>query len=442
VRLFLLIVAILGCAHAAQEDERDDATKLLLEARKQILHTVSNLPRYLCTETIDRVTSHPVPEVVVLQRSCGTLASRKRERDWHLRRTSSDRLRLDVAESNGGEMFSWMGENHFRDQSLAELVHSGATATGSFSDSLGGIFTGNAATFTYNGDVETNGRLLAEFSYSVPLAKSNYSIGNKSRHYTVPYHGTFLVDPNSFELMQLTVQPSDLPDDLRICESTSTLEYGNMRVNGSDFLIPKSVHWHLLYLDSTEADSTTVFSSCHEFLGESTLNFGDVAPGAATDSPLRTRQFQLPPRLGFAAATTSPIETATAAAGDRIRARLISTIKHDRKTLVPKGTILSGRIVHIERIYGPVSDSLMVAIKLSAIEVNGEMYPFAAQLNRVMTRFRKRAGKNDARQLGSFDQMIDPTEDTAVGVFRFQDVPANWVIRAGLVIEGKTAAPK
>ena len=90
---------------------------------------------------------------------------------------TADRLRLDVAVSGDSEMFSWAGENHFQDGTLADLVRSGATSTGTFSSFLGSIFGTDAATFTYNGDVDTAGRLLAEFGFRVPSKRANILSG-------------------------------------------------------------------------------------------------------------------------------------------------------------------------------------------------------------------------------------------------------------------------
>jgi hypothetical protein len=109
---------------AAQQEQ-------LLAIRKNVMATVDRLPKYLCTETIDRSTF--LPRAAVPNRSCDELASRGKEPDRRVRETKSDRLRLDVAVSRDeGEMYSWVGENRFHDRSLADLVGTGVTATGSF----------------------------------------------------------------------------------------------------------------------------------------------------------------------------------------------------------------------------------------------------------------------------------------------------------------------
>jgi hypothetical protein len=61
------------------------------------MQSVNRLPRYLCTETIDRSTFQPGAAVVL--GSCKDLDSRKNQPDWRGRKEQSDRLRLDVAAS-------------------------------------------------------------------------------------------------------------------------------------------------------------------------------------------------------------------------------------------------------------------------------------------------------------------------------------------------------
>lgn len=338
-----------------------DAAKLLLDARKKVVQTIKRLPKYLCTETVDRSTFQS--EVEVLSRSCDDLANRRKQAGWRIRKDTSDRLRLDVAVSGDSEMFSWAGENHFRNGSLADLVLGGATSSGAFGSFLSSIFRTNAAAFTYNGDVDAAGRVLAEFGFRVPLEKSKYSIGNKLRHSIVGYDGTFLVNPKTYDLVRLAIHADHLPTGLNACESSTTLDYGSIRLKDSEFLIPTNVRWRVVNPDGSEFDNRTVFSACHEFLGQSTLRF-DVpseSPQIAAQETAR-KGLRLPPELPFSIALTSPIDTATAAAGDLFKSKLTSAIKEKHTgALVPKGATVTGRIIRIERFYGPASQSLMLA---------------------------------------------------------------------------------
>jgi hypothetical protein len=63
MRLWLLWVLATSLA-AQQYPPGDDAKALLLEVRKKVMLTVNRLPKYMCTETIDRSTFKPEAKVV------------------------------------------------------------------------------------------------------------------------------------------------------------------------------------------------------------------------------------------------------------------------------------------------------------------------------------------------------------------------------------------
>ena len=357
-------------------------------------------------------------------------------------KSSSDRLRLDVAVSADSEMFSWAGENRFGDRSLADLVGSGATSTGAFASFLGAIFGSNAAKFTYNGDVIVNSQTLAEFGFRVPLEKSGYRVGNKLSRVIVPYDGIFLVDPKTSDLVRLVVHADQLPPALNACESTTTLEYGIIRLNNSEFVLPKNVRLLVVNTNGGEFDNRTMFSSCHEFRGESKLNFDAASEtGQAATQKLDLKPLVLPEGLSFRLALTTPINTATAAAGDSVHAKLATPLK-DKHTgiLVPKDAAITGRIVQIKRIYGAGSQALKLGIKLETIEADGALQPFDATLESVIRR-RQRSFKAliDRLDLGSFDEMPDQT-DPDVGLLEFEDVGPDYVINRGVEIEGITSS--
>lgn len=442
-RMRLLLLCALATSVAAQQyPPGDDAKSLLLEVRKKVMLTINRLPKYMCTETIDRSTFKP--EAKVLGRSCDDLAIRRKQADWKVRLYTSDRLRLDVAISGVSEMYSWAGEDRFRDQSLADLVGDGATSTGAFAAFLSSIFGTNAANFTYNGDVKADGRVLVEFGFRVPLENSSYRIASKLHSGIVPYDGTFLVDPNTFDLARLTVRAYQLPAELNACEDITTLNYGSVRLNDCEFLLPKNVRLQVINANGTELENRTVFSGCHEFCGESSLQFGDVPQIQQGASQITAfRAVALPAGLPVRLALTRSIDTATAAAGDPVKAELTTAIKtKNNSVLVPRGAAVTGRIVQIKRLRRARSESLTLAVKLETVEINGVPQKFDARLQSAVKRRTNPVNPLVSRQdLGSFDQMSD-SENPGVGVLEFQDVTTDYVINRGTEIDGLTAKPK
>lgn len=429
-----LLCIFASLVEAQQYPPHDDPKVLLFEVRKKVLQTVQRLPKYLCTETIDRSTFQP--EATDRSRSCDDLASRRKKTDWRLHQDTSDRLRLDVAVSDHNEMYSWVGEDRFEDRSLADLVGRGTTVTGTFSASLSTIFGTNSASFTYDGDQTISGRSVVEFGFRVPVERSTYSIGTKSHHAIVGYEGTFLVDPRTFDLLRLTLLADQIPEQLNACETTTTLHYGRMQLNNSEFLLPTEASTHVIRADGSESENHAAFSGCHEFLGESTLRFDIPSETERVAAQNRdSKPLTLPTGLPFTIALTQAINTATAAAGDPIRAKLTSAIREKHHgILVPKGAAVTGRIVQIEWHYRPESQSLMMAVKLETVEANGVLQPFEAQLELVG---KIALGPRSRRvDLGSFEQMEAP----GTSLLRFEDVTRDYVIHRGLEIKGITAA--
>src|ERR1019366_4548033 len=145
MRRQLLLLAALAARGVAQPDP----SELLLRVRENVLRTVDRLPRYMCTQTIDR--SQYEPDRVVYVKDCEDLEF-SRDTRWKLLRTTADRLRLDVAVAAQREIYSWVGENQFGNRSLLEIVNEGSISTGYFQGFLDLVFRSDNAVFSYAGE--------------------------------------------------------------------------------------------------------------------------------------------------------------------------------------------------------------------------------------------------------------------------------------------------
>jgi hypothetical protein len=459
MRPLALVWAFATSLAAQQSSPADDGRTLLADVRKKVMLTLDRLPRYMCTETIDRSTFLPKKQLTKRQFrplgldpkeptparfvSCEEIAALRRKADWQVLKDASDRLRLDVAVAAHSEMFSWAGENRFEEGGLADLVRRGATSTGAFGSFLASIFgaefESNAANFTCNGPVNVEGRSLVAFDFRVPLEKSTFRVENEAHlGGNVPYDGTFLVDPKTFDLVRLTVRAGRNPRDASVCENVTTLDYGSVTLHDSEFFLPKDVRLHVTNADGSELENDTVFSGCHEFLAESSLSFetdSGNAQGAAEKTAPKT--LALPPGVPFRVTLTSAIDTSTAAAGDPIKAKLTGPIKEKGNgVVVPKGAAVTGRIVQIKRLYLPGFETLTLALKLETVEANGVPQPFHAKPQSAIVRHADRGSVN--RQGRPFGQMSD-AQDPGVGFFEFQDVSKHFVINTGVEMDGVTA---
>ena len=81
MRRQLLLLAALAAHLMAQPDP----SELLLRVREKVLHTVDRLPRYMCTQTIDRAQYEP--DLPVFVKDCEELELSRGTR-WKLLRTT------------------------------------------------------------------------------------------------------------------------------------------------------------------------------------------------------------------------------------------------------------------------------------------------------------------------------------------------------------------
>ncbi len=431
----LFLCAFAACSHAQSEDPRsEDPKDLLLRVRDNLQETISRLPRYLCTQTVDRAqfTSGQVKSA----ESCQALLSQ-----WDpasLRLVATDRLRLDVAIAQSNEIYSWVGESRFDDRDLFQLVREGSLQTGSFATFLSSIFDGSSASFTYDGNVKENGRTLAQFGFEIPKEKSTYVFGNRKVDSIVAYGGTFLVDPAGADLVRLVIR-AQLPSEVRACQATTTLDYARVRLNDSSFLLPSQAQLDIINLDGEDAHNWTVYSGCHEFLGEANLVFGDTeAP--SQDAPTQAASaggFQLPSGVAFKVTFTQAIDSAAAAAGDKIIGKLSSPIRDaSKKVLVPEGATVTARILKLEHSAGspPVLD---MVVKLETVTVAGQPRPLTASKSSGSKRFEVEPGQLRRINLGP----LTPATDRTSGAFEFRNAGDDYVIKSGLESDWTTLAP-
>jgi hypothetical protein len=462
--LLLLCVAV----SAAQGPE--EPKELLLRVRENVMSTVRRLPKYVCTQTVDRTRYEPAnPEYgangTLRRRSCDDTLAESRRGGWRRSLSSADRLRLDVAVNHEvagmeNEMYSWTGENRFSERDLFEFVRGGAVSTGSFTSMLTSIFGNNAARFTYDGDSARGERLLSEFGFHIPQEKSQYLYvygPSREKNVAMAYEGTVFADPQTADLIRLRIRTEQPPEETGVCELNQDLEYGRVHLNGADFLLPSEAQVTVIHTDGTEAQNRIKYSACHEFHGESTVRYetASESEGPAKDRAVQAAPFSLPAGLPFKVVFTDRLDTATAAAGDSIRGRLKTAIRdRNERVLVAEGTPVAGRILGISRFYGPSSrsmtesrkaparaPSLVINVRLETVEIAGAPQPIKATFDSGVKRFVKQSSPFSVHvDIGSLDELHDHSNDTDTAAFEFWEADPGHVVKSGLEANWLTAA--
>jgi hypothetical protein len=353
VRGLALLCATLACV--AQSD-LPPAVLQLSRIKQQMAGHLSRIANFTCLETIRRSRS-----------------------DRTGRMLKNDTLRLEVAFVDGKELFSRLGADKFEDRGIREFGAGGAIESGLFASLARGVFIQKWPAYRYAGEDVLRGRRAVRYNYEVPLLGSGYELNIGGERAFVGFSGSFWADAETLEVMRLAVNADDIPLRLRIVKAAQSIDYGRVRLNETDFLLPERAEMDLEELSGGESRNHTEFSHWLQYVGESTLVFDDsTSKGAvAEDSKL-----QLPPGLVLSTRLDTEISSERALVGDRITATVEQDARWKQKLIVPAGATLEGRIRAIEKPTAP-SGNFTLALEFSELQTAVRRIRFFAKLSEV-----------------------------------------------------------
>jgi hypothetical protein len=376
--LFLLI-----CSAMAQEMKAPDAR--LERARARLQAIADRLQRYVCIETVNR--SYYLPALGSQQFPAANegLASGRTELltgvDWETRELEfTDRLRLEVSLSQDRELHSWPGATRFDVRDVDQLIRDGPVSTGSFGAHLATTFGSSAVDFQYHGQARVGGREALEYRYRVPGEASKFGLRVAGTWIRLSYEGTIWVDPQTLDLYQLEVHPTDLPPSAEINRLAIAVDYESVRTADGSVLLPHRSRLEILHQDGRATRNDITFNGCREYQAESELVFDGEAPRTETGAPrLNLSPERLPLGLSVTVALESAIQTETAAAGDPISARVVNPVRrpHSNEIVIPAGAMVRGRLRRVEHHVNPKS-YFVIGMSFNRLEVDGSVAPFGA----------------------------------------------------------------
>jgi hypothetical protein len=318
-----------------------------------------------------------------------------------------DRLRLDVAVSEGNEIFSWHGGTKFSSAGVSEVVKSGPISSGSFVGYLRNILFTAGVTISLNKSASDEKTYV--FDYSVPLKSSAYQIHSRKGTFLVPYHGSFTVRAGSFELLSLFVDTSDIPKAAEVCNADTKIAYQSVEIGGKSLLIPKSFELHMLDANTIDTFSQSEYTQCREFRGESTVrfNFDDSQQG---QSAAAVHDQPVPPGVRLHVRLITPIDDHKSFTGDPVQGVLLQPLVLEKLgTSVPKGAIVSGVLSRMELRYQPTREYL-VAIRWDRLTSGQNTY----LLNATAVRQYPNGRRFGAGYSGASDIAGDSAEGTFI----------------------------
>ena len=427
------VLTIVFGVHLAAGADRDPAN-VLKRITARVAAAVEHAPNYTCVEVVTR--DYFRPAAVTLPRACNLVLEERRHPGpaMVLRPIMSDRLRMDVALVQTGEIFSWVGASKFDDRGIDALVRSGPIGTGAFAGFVSVVFNQDVKTFTFQQDVIVNGRRLMEYSFQVPLADSHYKIKLGNSWGFVPYTGTVRIDPLAEEVVEITLLMTDMPPAANSCLTTTTVEFGKARLGDIDFPLPARTRQRFVLPSGEETVNHTTLSQCREYIGESTIRYDSspaVAGTAAASGP--SMSAGLPPGLRFNLELTAPIEVDTAAAGDPFAARLVETLHIDKRTMARAGSLVTGRLLRVQQFHAAPQESILV-LKPESLDIGGSPVPLTAF--RDWTRLI--AGARGSKKTG-IKILLPLRGEEFAGVFQLPT--EHGVLKKGFRSDWRTAAP-
>jgi hypothetical protein len=423
--VFCLVAAALAHGQTGRDPEG-----VLEQARARLQAMSHRLEQYVCMETVDRSyyqrvvprEAAPRPET---QPACGETAAGSAATSDARQLESTDRVRFEVTVSEGRELHSWPGARGFDVRDVDELVRDGPVSTGAFGAYLASIFDHPGVTFHYNGEQSANGRTVFEYGYRVPLEASRLEIKVAEGWRPAAYEGDFRLDPQSLELERLTIRTHELPPGAAFREAATTLNYQQVHIGDSDVLLPRQSQLEVALPNGRETRNVTTFSSCREYQAESEMVFDAPSDtGSTVTQSAGSGRVTLPIGLPVALALAESIDTATAAAGDPVSAKVVKPVRRpgSTKELIPASAIVRGRIRRVEHHLLP-TPYFLIAMAFNRVEVQGVLSRFAA---------RSEADAELAKELGA-NPAIRATGVWFwdVGTFLFPTGKSRLVIPAG-----------
>ncbi|HTU45667.1 MAG TPA: hypothetical protein VMF91_11430 [Bryobacteraceae bacterium] len=319
----------------------DDWREVLSRVRENIARQIEKSTNYTCVETVDRTSFRSSLDLLP---GCAYEAKTPdRVKNMH------DRLRLDVAVSEGKEIFSWYGQNKFSGSStIDDVVRRGAVSSGEFIGFLENIFVHGGIRFEYDGRGVVDGVTTYLFNYVVPLSSSGYHVGTRHGKPAVPFHGSFSVRGSDFQLVNLSVVADKIPENSLICSAETEMTYQIAKISGQDALLPSLFVLKLDDVNHRFTVSRSSYSQCHAFVAESTLQFDTRDAAASEVAHQPAIQEQLPAGTLLHIALKTPIDNEASYTGDPVEGILLHSVRTKDGAIIPKNSIVSGVITLFE----------------------------------------------------------------------------------------------
>jgi len=265
----LLLWTSLACG---QPPSDADAAAMIERARAKALAYEHSLPDFVCAEVIRRY-SQSAPTVGYNFRG-GVDPSAPAKSSW----IPTDKLTVILT-------FFQQKEEHKLiaiDGEPTDWKYDGLTGgvgAGEFGGTLESIFNPLSQTaFYWKSWKEVRKHRAAIYTYRVETAHSSFVVidgePGKTHQAVVGFHGYLEIDNETGELLRFTYLVDDIPKNVKLDHTSTTVDYDFADVGGRRYLLPAHSISEI-YSPRLPVRTETEFHEYHKFSSDSVIKFGD-----------------------------------------------------------------------------------------------------------------------------------------------------------------------
>jgi hypothetical protein len=278
----------------------------------------------------------------------------------------------------------------------------------------------------------------------VPRNASHNRVKGRHGWDLTAFSGRFEIVSPTAELLQLAYETDPLQPDTNMCRAKISNDYHLLHIGDGEFRIPLRSEFETFDTDGGKTDSVTEFSACREYTTESKLSFGDPQTSGAeletTPQPVAVANpIVLPPGLALTLAMIGATDLGTAAAGDRVSARVVHPVRApgSKKVWVPANAIARGRILVMR--HELRTSEFLLSLRFDTLETNGVVSPLSIRVAREIKAEWRDPGGLIFR--GNEFSLPTPALTEPGSRFVFPAKSGRYVIRPGFQSKWTTVAP-
>ena len=222
----------------------------LSRVKRHARESFQHIPNYVCQETIDR------------------FAKRPRQESFE----KLDTLHFEVASVGGRELLAKPGARRFEDVDPSSYILEGVIGTGSFSGSVLNLFVHDNAVISHR-EAQVQSLVALAYDFEMTAFSSGYQLKSESASATVGLRGTFWVDKESLDLLQIEEHAVGIPHDLGMSDVDTAITFAPVSIGSSVALLPQTAETIIKERQGGENKNVTRFSGCREYTSESVIHF-------------------------------------------------------------------------------------------------------------------------------------------------------------------------